>query len=178
MPDFYRSPRRREPPSKVRTGEKDDRNVVVVDVNGAGNSGYSPLRGKPGADRTKIRDTYVKHYYEIADRNGNPVNPNNPNFSHSGRKSFSPDEVRAVRKELFETSKQKERNVAKYKDFHKDDKTALKKAPQKRGAMLKASNKPPSLTSKVSRKPPTVKTQKRTSTSRIGARGKTKGGKK
>lgn len=102
--------------------KKESRTILVVDLNKKGNSGYAPLRGKAGADRTKVRDTYVKHFFETVDNEGEPVNPNNKKFQASNRKRFSLDEISQVRKVLFEKSKQKERNEKRYKDFHNNDK--------------------------------------------------------
>lgn len=106
----------------ISEGKKEKRTVLVVDTNKAGDSGYTPLRGKPGADRTKFRDTYVKHYFETTDNEGKPVNPNNKKFKASNLKNFSRSAVLQVRKILFDESKQKDRNERKYKSFHKRDK--------------------------------------------------------
>ena len=110
---------------KSKTGSKKTRPVVVVDTNHE-NLAVVPLSSKNGANRTELKGyknpktkqkTYFKHYLEIEDDEGQPIKVNEKFRENHKNMDVSYNNVIAVRKTIFNHSKQKDRNLKLLKKF-------------------------------------------------------------
>lgn len=112
---------------KQRTNSKKKRPVVVIDNNNKNELAVVPLSSREGANRTRLKDyqqgkSYFKHYVEIEDDEGKPIQVNNKFKENHKNMDMSRRQVEQIRQKVFNNSKQKDRNnklINKFRNRYK-----------------------------------------------------------
>lgn len=118
---------------KQKTNSTKTRGVVVVDTCGD-NLAVVPLSSRDGANRTELKGynktfdkrnkkkkvkTYYKHYLEIEDNEGHPIQVNEKFRENHKNMDVPHRDVELIRKTLFKKSKTKQFNIKQYDKFKK-----------------------------------------------------------
>lgn len=118
---------------KQKTNSTKTRGVVVVDTCGD-NLAVVPLSSRDGANRTELKGynksfdkrnkkkkvkTYYKHYLEIEDNEGHPIQVNEKFRENHKNMDVPHRDVELIRETLFKKSKTKQFNIKQYDKFKK-----------------------------------------------------------
>lgn len=118
---------------KQKTNSTKTRGVVVVDTCGD-NLAVVPLSSRDGANRTELKGynktfdkrnkkkkvkTYYKHFLEIEDNEGHPIQVNEKFRENHKNMDVPHRDVELIRKTLFKKSKTKQFNIKQYDKFKK-----------------------------------------------------------
>ena len=107
---------------KSKTGSKKKRPIVAIDSNEYGEIVAVPLSSRKGANRTRLKNyqqgnSYYKHYVEIEDNEGRPIKANWKFRENHKNMDISKKDVEKIRKTVYSTSKQKQRNNKLFSRF-------------------------------------------------------------
>lgn len=108
---------------KSKTNSNKKRPIVAIDSNQYGEIVAVPLSSRKGANRTRLKNyqqgnSYYKHYVEIVDDEGKPIKANNKFMANHKNMDVSKKDVDEIRKTVFSSSKQKQRNKKLDDCFH------------------------------------------------------------
>ena len=99
-----------------KTNSKKKRPIVAIDSNNRGEIIAVPLSSRSGTNRTNLKNyqngrSYFKHYVEIVDNEGLPIKANRKFKENHKNMDVSKTDILKIRKKVYETSKQKQRNI-------------------------------------------------------------------
>ena len=110
-----------------KTESKKERPVVVIEANSKNELAVVPLSSINGRNRTHLKNyqqgqSYFKHYVEISDDEGKPIQVNKKFKENHPNMDVSSRDVAEIRSTVFNHSKPMQKNRKIIKDFRNREK--------------------------------------------------------